>query len=123
MVTSRPGLELLGARRAPDLHRTLPTWARECRGDATVEWRIYAPCRGAAVFVHVRLPMTTSRRQAAAALRDARAMLWGRDKARGAAPVEPPADPAETYDLLALFPDGSSTPAPLVLPPIQAGLF
>lgn len=74
----RPPLCDLGPRRAPALHRTLPTWGRDVEG-GTVTWRIYAPHRfGGAIVSHVILPASTSRVAAAAQLRHHRGIIWGR---------------------------------------------
>lgn len=80
-MTPRPSLAQLPNRRAPNLHRTLPTWARETKEDGHVEYRMYAPhSMGAAIFTRDCFDPGTSRAEVAAKLRMMRAVIWGRDK-------------------------------------------
>lgn len=106
----RPSLSALPDRRAPALHRTFPTWARQVRDDGQIEWRIYVPHRlGGALFMAVPFDATASRSAVAAKLREYRKVLWGRDKVIGVAETSAPASPANP----ASSPDGDQQPAEL----------
>ena len=109
----RPSFASLGRRRAPALHRTLPTWAREPVEDG-VEYRLYVPSiNGIAVFTCDTFPTSTSRAEVARRLRERRRMLWGRDRLE-AVPSTPTA------------PEPLPAPPPPVapaLPPAQGSLF
>lgn len=86
MPNSRTPLKQLPARRAPDLHRTSPTWARQNIGDS-VQYRIYAPHPdGGAMASRITVPADTPRSVVAKRLRDAREFIWGpyREHARDA---------------------------------------
>lgn len=106
---NRPPLSQLTDRRAPPLHRTLPTWAREAKGDGHVQWRMYREhAAGGALYmvVDAREPMT--RDQAAATLRQYRKVLFGRDKIEGqaptpASPTPPPSVPVPEQGQATLF--------------------
>lgn len=77
----RPRLADLPDRRAPALHRTLPTWARQALDNGQIVWRIYVPHRlGGALFMVVQFGPTTPRSAVAVKLREHRKVLWGRDK-------------------------------------------
>lgn len=76
-------LQGLGDRRAPALHRTLPTWAREKKVGA-VEWRIFVPHQpGVAIFRRIVLDVGTSRSSAAAEIRRHRREMWARKQIIG----------------------------------------
>ncbi|OGU22795.1 MAG: hypothetical protein A2580_11720 [Hydrogenophilales bacterium RIFOXYD1_FULL_62_11] len=80
-MNARTPLSELPDRRAPNLHRTLPTWARQAQDDGQVEYRLYAPhAAGGALFSSERFPADADRTYVARRLRSMRAMIWGRDK-------------------------------------------
>lgn len=80
-MPTRPALADLPNRRAPALHRTMPTWAREVKGDGLIEYRMYAPHpAGGALFVTDQFAPGTPRADVAARLRALRLVIWGRDK-------------------------------------------
>lgn len=80
-MTTRPSMADLANRRAPALHRTLPTWARERKSDDCIEYRMYAPHpAGGTLFITEQFTADTSRAEVAARLRILRAVIWGRDK-------------------------------------------
>lgn len=91
---NRPDLHKLSDRRAPALHRTLPTWSRERQADGSVQWRIYAPSRfGGALYAVRTFAADTPRSTVAAALRFHRRIIWGRS-ADAPSPVAVPAPSA-----------------------------
>lgn len=101
----RPALHQLGPRRAPPLHRTLPTWARE-RTTAGIEYRLYVPStNGIAVFTRDTFALDQTRAEVAALLRGRRRMLWGRDRL---APPETIADRRLRAALEQVAPDDES---------------
>jgi hypothetical protein len=110
---TRPPLHPLGHRRAPALHRTLPTWARE-RTAAGIEYRLYVPSiNGIAVFTCDTFALDQGRGDVAALLRARRRMLWGRDRVT-ATPTDIPTTPAAA----------AAPPAPAALAqPAQGSLF
>lgn len=93
-MKTRPTLDSIGDRGAPALHRTLPTWARQS-DNQEVTWRLYVPCaEGGAYFVHVVVPVSSTRSEDASRLRAARAGLWS--KSRTSATEGSTPDPAAT---------------------------
>lgn len=148
-MKTRPTLDSIGDRRAPNLHRTLPTWARQSDGQE-VTWRLYVPCaEGGAYFVHVVVPVSITRTDAASRLRAARAGLWSKSRTTAdpaaspnqaatavaaAAPVDEPATNSSTKASTAMnatvadaeleertLPSGSQLMVPKSVPLAEAG--
>lgn len=110
-MTTRPSMADLANRRAPALHRTLPTWARERKSDDCIEYRMYAPHpAGGTLFISEQFTADTSRAEVAARLRILRAVIWGRDKQ--VTPAEAARKREARAERMALNRAGATAPVP-----------
>ena len=124
-VIPRPNLAALPQRQRTALPGG-PTWARKRTAPGAIAWEVYAPHRfGGTVFTTVTVPVIASRSEAARALRQARAVVWGRTPKREAAALEARQSRAEPIPSAAeLVPDlPGFYPPPGAPPVVQPSLF